>query len=183
MNGKRKIDIDIFGLQPGSHKYEFDIEDSFFQEFENSLIEKGSLKCRIILERTERLITADFKIDGKVELLCDRSLETFDHPVKIREHLIFKYGDEEEEMDDNVYTITSSTQRLKLGQPVFELISVSVPMRKLHPRFQDEDQENEDIYFSTSSEKPGLNKKSEKTDEDNIDPRWEALKKLKDNTK
>jgi len=178
VNGKKKFDIDIFGLQPGSHKYDFDIEDSFFQEFENSLIEKGSLKCRIILERTERLITA-----GKVELLCDRSLETFDHPVKIREQLIFKYGEEEEEMDNNIYTITSSTQRLKLGQPVFELISVSVPMRKLHPRFKDDDQENEDIYFSTSSETPGSDKKSENTDEENIDPRWEALKKLKDNIK
>ncbi|MFC2126391.1 DUF177 domain-containing protein, partial [Bacteroidota bacterium] len=82
-----------------------------------------------------------------------------------------------------IYTITSSTQRLKLGQPIFELVSVAVPMKKLHPQFIEEDQESEDVIFYSSSENPGSDQDNERTDEDNIDPRWETLKKIKDNIK
>ena len=106
MDLNRKFDVDIFGLQSGRHNYSFDIDESFFQNFEDSLIEAGSLKCHVILEKSERLITIEFKITGNIELICDRSLEPFDHTVDIDEKLIFKYGEAEEELDNNIYTIT-----------------------------------------------------------------------------
>lgn len=179
----KKFDVDIFGIQSGEHHYEFKIDDSFFQEFENSLIEKGSLRCRVVLKKTERLIKADFKIFGDVQLVCDRCLEPFDHHIEIEEQLIFKYGSEEEELDSNIYTITTSTQRLKFGQPIFEIISVAVPMKKLHPRFAEEENENDGGIFYSSSEKRGSEQDNEESDMDYIDPRWEALKKLKNNIK
>ena len=75
VEGIRKFNVELFGLQPGSYDYEFNIDDSFFQNFENSLIEQGSLKCRVVLEKAERLITVDCRISGMVKLICDRSLE------------------------------------------------------------------------------------------------------------
>ena len=47
-------------------------------------------------------------------------------------------------------------------------------MKKLHPRYQNEEQTDEELYFS--SEDVDLNNREEE-----IDPRWEALKKLRDN--
>ena len=43
-------------------------------------------------------------------------------------------------------------------------------MKKLHPKFQDESDDDEMIYISDADEQ---------SQEESTDPRWEALKKLK----
>jgi uncharacterized metal-binding protein YceD (DUF177 family) len=183
VDGRRKFDIDIFGLRSGQSEYNFTIDDTFFQNFENSIIEKGSLTCHVILEKTERLITVNFEITGKVELICDRSLELFNHFVNINDQIIFKYGTEEKELDNNIYSIASSTQKLKLSQPIFELITVTVPMKRLHPRFSQDNEENEDEFIYSSENKSKSFQNTENSTGEAIDPRWEILKKFKDNKK
>lgn len=76
--------------------------------------------------------------------------------------------------------IHRDTVSLELGQFIYEFISLTVPMKKLHPRFtedeEDEDEESETgkIVYSSSS-----NEENDREDDDDIDPRWEKLKKLK----
>jgi uncharacterized metal-binding protein YceD (DUF177 family) len=87
--------------------------------------------------------------------------------------VVFKYGEAEMEMDDDVYIITANTQQVHLEQIIYELILLSVPMKKLHPDYQEEDGEDTLIYESDSTE--------EKDDSESaVDPRWEQLRKLKD---
>ena len=183
MNVIKQFDVEIFGLHDGFHEYSHEINDVFFQYFKESLIEKGSLKCKIILNKSERLIAVDFRIKGVLELICDRSLECFDYNIDINEQVIFKYGEDEMELENNIYVITGSTQRLRLGQIIYELITVAIPMRKLHPRFAEEDLERDDGLYYSSYEKSGTDRSQNKTDRDSTDPRWDALKKLRDNLK
>ena len=116
-------------------------------------------------------------------MICDRSLECFDYNIDINEQVIFKYGEDEMELENNIYVITGSTQRLRLGQIIYELITVAIPMRKLHPRFAEEDLERDDGLYYSSYEKSGTDRSQNKTDRDSTDPRWDALKKLRDNLK
>jgi uncharacterized metal-binding protein YceD (DUF177 family) len=59
---------------------------------------------------------------------------------------------------------------------MYEFIVLSIPIKKLHPDLRNEDEDESDvkIVYSTSTE----NEQEEKKEED-IDPRWEKLKKLK----
>lgn len=179
----KQFDVEIFGLHDGFHEYEHDINDAFFQSFKESLVERGSLKCKIILDKSERLIAVDFRIKGVLELICDRSLESFDYNIDIKEQVIFKYGEDEVELENNIYVITGSTQRLRLGQIIYELITVAIPMKKLHPRFTEEDREDDDGLYYSSYEKSETDGSQNKVDRDSIDPRWDVLKKLRDNLK
>ena len=183
MDIKRQFVVEIYGLKEGNFEYDFDIDNAFFQSFKESLIEIGSLKCHLILTKSERLITVDININGIVKLICDRSLDTFDHRVNVAEKILFKYGEEEEELENNIYSITSSTQRLDLGQVIFDLISVFIPIRKLHPRYSEEDMDSDDGYYYSSTEIVESNDQSSKSEEDSVDPRWDALKQLKDKIK
>jgi len=171
MSKKGYVDfiIDIIKLSNKEHEYEFEIGDSFFEGFINSPVEKGQLKCHLILEKTERMITASFTLKGTVELTCDRSLDLFQHPIESDNRVFFKYGDAEEELDEDIYIIPVNMQQLDIRQLVFEFIALEIPMKKIHPRFADSPDEEGIIYSSND----------EKAEEKIADPRWEALKKLK----
>ena len=89
--------------------------------------------------------------------------------------MIFKFGEEDREIDDEVEMISKDRQSIDMSQFFFEFISMAIPMKKLHPRYMNEEQYDEGLYFSSDKESDFENKKEE------IDPRWEALKKLRDN--
>lgn len=122
------------------------------------------------------MIQVDFSIQGSIELECDRSLEEFDFPINVERSMIYKYGDEEKELSEDVYVIEKNTQTLNVADIIFEFIGLEVPMKKLHPKFQDDeddDSEGSMIYFSEPEEDQN------EQNEENIDPRWAALKNLK----
>jgi uncharacterized metal-binding protein YceD (DUF177 family) len=147
-------------------KIEYD--EAFFSEFENSLISKGKGTCIVDLVKTDSMLDLNLKIEGFLELICDRSLEKFDYPISINQEVIYKYGDEEKELSENVFVIIKDRQEINISDFLYESISLEVPMKKLHPKFKDENEIDELIYSSKEE-----NKKAE------VDPRWEALKKLK----
>lgn len=162
--------IEIFGLSNNTHDFNFTFEDDFFSHFENSLISKGKGTCDVVLTKTDAMITLNLKIEGSIELECDRSLELFDFPITIDKEVIYKYGDEEKELSEDVFVILKGEQEINISAFLYESISLEVPMKKLHPKFQGESEGDEMIYVAETDEK---------SQEEKVDPRWEALKKLK----
>jgi uncharacterized protein len=168
-----RFNIDIYKLSNATHQYDFEFDDTLFGEFEDSFVDKGKGKVKVTLEKNESFIKLTMTIDGSIELQCDRSLDLFDFPLHIETSIIFKYGEEEQELDDEIVIITRDRQRLNLAQYIYEFIGLEVPMKKLHPRFEDETGDDELIYSSEKDNDEGENKSTD------IDPRWEKLKKLK----
>jgi len=178
MKARKKYDIHIYKLSNGSHEYEFEIGGEFFEMFDGDLVSKGQLNAVVTLNKTDSMIQVDFNIQGSIELECDRSLEEFDFPINVERSMIYKYGDEGKELSEDVYVIEKNTQTLNVADIIFEFIGLEIPMKKLHPKFQDEENEDDDsegrmIYTSESDED------STEQEEENVDPRWEALKNLK----
>jgi uncharacterized protein len=174
LKGKEQLNILIYGLKNGVHDYHFEVGDSFFSTFENSPITKGELRVKVALDKSDNFIKATFEIDGKIELVCDRSLESFEKYLSIQESLIFKFGDETKEISEEIQMITRDTQEINAGQLIYEFVGLAIPMKKLHPRFENETEPEGDIIlvFSSEDELP------DQVEETTIDPRWEKLKGL-----
>lgn len=189
MKARKQFDINILKLSNGDHHYEYDINSSFFSEFEDSFIEKGDLKANVILTKSETMIQASFEIEGEVELTCDRTLEKFNEPISANENLIFKYGEEFKELSEDIIIIPKDLPTLNISQYVYEFIGLAVPMKKLHPRFREEleaaleDEETEGIlvYSTGGDEEDEEENNIEESGEEQKDPRWEILNKLKKN--
>lgn len=172
MSRKDRYYIDVYGLKNGIHHFDFEIDDDFFMTHENSFSDKGKGIANVELEKTENHIKVTLDLDVNVNLICDRSLENFEYPIKITKSVIFKFGEEEQELDVDLFMIPHETQRLNLGQHIFDYIGLSIPYKKLHPRFDvEEEKEEDELIFQTTVPK----KEEDKT----VDPRWAALKKLK----
>lgn len=165
--------VNIVGLSQKAHLFDYSFGDDFFTTYGNSLLDSGQFSAEITLDKGETMIEARFRIQGEAHLICDRSLEPFNHPMRIDRVIRFKYGQEEKELSEEIVLITRERTTLDLGHYLFELITLNLPMKRLHPKFQDEnpDSDIQLIYSSPVAEKD--------TNEETIDPRWEKLKKLK----
>jgi uncharacterized protein len=174
----RAYKINIVGLTNTVHHFDFEVGNDFFKQYGTELISEGSLTAQVVLDKRETFIDAHFIISGHVKLICDRSLDPFEYPIKADKKLVFKYGDANEELSDEIVMIHRDSDSLELGQYIFEFIALEVPIKKLHPRFQDEEDEDDAtegkiIYTSKTSEDDN------NPEGGDIDPRWEILKKLK----
>ena len=114
------------------------LDDTFFALFEESLLEKGQLKATLKTHRTPSNVQLLFSIAGEVELVCDRSLATFNYPIDIEREVNLKLGHENTEIDVNLYMIKQHTATLNVAQHLYDFISLAVPMKKLHPKFSSE---------------------------------------------
>ena len=170
--------VDLAGLKNQEYQYEFSIQDDFFRAMETDLLEKGNLKAIVDLRKSESILQLDFLITGTIELTCDRSLELFDYPVAVKERLIIQFGDHEETIDDELEVLAYGTQALPLAQYLYEYVAMAIPFKRLHPKFADEADEDEEsevkLIYSSSSD-------AETEDDQPVDDRWEALKKLNKN--
>jgi uncharacterized protein len=168
--------VNIIGLSSNAHTFDFKIGDEFFVTYGTEILQGGDFEAKVVLDKHETFIDADFSIKGKARLVCDRCLEPFEEPFKVHRKVMFKYGDEAAEISDEIVVISRDQAQLELGQFIYEFISLAIPIKKLHPRFRD-DEENDDgnegkiVYKSESN--------SDDNNDDEIDPRWEKLKKLK----
>lgn len=172
----KQFSVNIIGLSNKAHQFDFQIDDSFFVAYGNEVISTGKLNAKVTLDKRETFIEADFEVNGVVTLVCDRSLEPFEHPLKFHRKVIFKYGEEPQELSDEIVIITRDQDSLDLGQYLYEFIILEIPAKKIHPSLrneeEDEDESNVKLIYSTGAA-------SDDDDNDEIDPRWEKLKKLK----
>jgi uncharacterized metal-binding protein YceD (DUF177 family) len=167
----KKYKIDIADLNAGEREYEFTFDDDFFQNFEYSIVQKGNGIIKVLLNKTETFIELSIHITGQVELVCDRSLDVFDFPINIQKEMVVKFSDDTDVEDDDVIFISWNAPSLNLAQHFYELLAVEIPMKKLHPRF-DQGMIDDELVYSSDGE---ITKKEDEV----ADPRWNKLKELK----
>lgn len=170
--------IPIISLEDKSYRYSFEGGDEFFEAFEQEWVQKGKFEAEVELQKSATMIQVLMKIKGHLNLICDRSNEEFEFPLDVQEKLIYKYGDHNEDLGDNLFMIDRKEPKLDLSQDLFDFIALQVPMKKLHPRFvkADDDSTADEFLYTTAKES-----EIQETQEQEIDPRWAALKKLSDN--
>ncbi|GAB3797757.1 DUF177 domain-containing protein [Spirosoma humi] len=181
MNTLRAYDINIVGLDNKRYEYDFTSDSSFFAALDQELIKTGNVETHVVLEKSETMIRLDFHIVGTVEQTCDRSLDEYDEPVDTRQTMLLKFGDHNEELSDEIELIERNTATINVARYIFEFLSLSLPMKRLHPRFRDEDDQDDEqevkLIYSSSDEAND----DEANGQPEIDPRWAALRKLSDN--
>jgi uncharacterized metal-binding protein YceD (DUF177 family) len=169
VNRLKEFTIQFVGLEPGNHKFEFEVNDTFFEHFEYSLIQHGKIQVTIDLEKTERMMIFTISLTGVVRVTCDRCTNEFDLPLSDNQRLIVKLGAEYLEESEDVVVIPETDYQIQLAPYIYEYIHLALPARLLHP-----DDEN----GNSTCDPDMLRRIGNFTSNEAIDPRWEKLKKL-----
>jgi uncharacterized protein len=168
--------IPFSGLAAGKHDFDFEINDKFFDCYEHSLVKKGDLIANVSLQKQETMLIVNFDIKGTIKLTCDVCLTEFDAPVSFDEKLIVKFVNEEWDNEtDEVIILNKTDHELDIANLLYEYINIQVP------------------YYAKCTEQ-GVNitcdpemlakistEEETEREEENIDPRWAALKNIKNN--
>lgn len=183
MKELQQYQIQIQKLENRRHEYEFKGGNAFFGAMEQNLIERGRFNAHIFLDKSETMLQLTFHIQGVYELVCDRTLDLFEEPFNTEHKLILKYGEKPQEISDEIEIIAWDAQSINFAPYIFEFIGLTVPMKKLHPRLRQEDAD-EDPDDEREGKLVYSSKAEDATpDAGPVDPRWEALMKLKQNGK
>lgn len=170
LNYLKQFKIPFKGLSLGVHHYDWALEKKFFDAFENPDVLDCTLDVKLELEKQERMMILNFSISGDLEVACDRCLENFNLPVAIQEKYFIKFGDEHREESESVQVIPESEYQIDIAQLIFDFVSLSVPIKKVHP---------DDKHGKSLCNKDTMQKVEEHQVDESIDPRWEALKNIK----
>jgi uncharacterized metal-binding protein YceD (DUF177 family) len=169
MKALQEFEIPFLGLKEGVHDYAFDIDAAFFESFEYSEVKQGDVHVDVSLERQERMLIFNFSINGAVELPCDRCLAPMQLEVKGDERLIVKYGQEWGEESEEVIIMPETESRIDISGFIYEYIMLMLPFKRVHP--EDSDERMCDV---------SMLEKLDQHSDTGSDPRWDALKDLKD---
>ena len=165
-----KIVIRFDDLDIGSHSFDFEVDNEFFKKFDHHDFLSCDLKIAINLIKDERNLTLITSINGAAEVECDRCLDSLFFPIELNE-TFFVNESESNSDDDNIINVSKDDIEVDLSDQIFDIVVLSLPMQKIH--LNDENGEStcnaSQLKFMDSEEK----------EEEEIDPRWEALKKLK----
>lgn len=167
--------ISFSGLEEGVHQFDFKVDEKFFKEFEGSEIEEGLLDVLVKLEKRQTHLKLDFAIKGKVQLVCDRCLDNYIQPLDCQSALYVKFSEEDQQDDDEVIFIHPNDYEIGIGQLIYELIILNMPVKHVHP---DNDKGESNCNQEMLQRLEDINAPG---DDNEGDPRWDDLRKIIDN--
>ena len=131
------------------------------------------MKCQVDLEKQETMIILNFQITGTIDANCDRCLAQYPQPVDIHEQQVAKFSEEAIGEDEEIIILTKSDHEINIAGLIYEYINVAMPFITV---CIDEGK----TPYCDKEMLDSLNKLTANTEpNEQTDPRWDALKKIK----
>lgn len=184
--------IQLKTMEIGESEIEYHLDNEYFGLIGEEEIQKGDLTAKVKVVKSAKQSELTFEITGKIIIPCDRCLEEMEQPIKATGHLIVRMGKEFQDDGDDIVIIPEEQGIINVSWFLYEFIELAIPVKHVHPfglcnkemskklrqHIVDTDnmEEAEDMDGDSNAD---VDSDSE---EDNapLDPRWAALKKLKD---
>jgi uncharacterized metal-binding protein YceD (DUF177 family) len=194
VKSEKEYIIPFVGLKLGFHEYQYDISDTFFEEREYSIIHKGNVNVTLVLEKKETMLIGEFVISGAVFADCDRCNDPIEVPVKGSYRVVFKFGLEPSD-DETLIVLHPDSYELDIRDNLYELITVSLPIRLVHAegecneemmellskytvQREESDDEDQDDWDDDDDWDDEEDDDDGEDDFDPKDPRWATLRNL-----
>jgi len=179
MSHRREFEIAFVGLKPGIHEYSYEIEDRFFEAFQQQDFTQCKAHVKLILDKKSSFILLKFEIGGSLNVVCDRCSN--DLPLELWDefNITVKMVEEPELMNDqeddpDVYYISRNESHLDVANWIYEFINLTIPMQKTC------DFEKMDGPYCNKAALDVLKKLETKKEEETSNPIWKGLEKFKD---
>ncbi|MCG2459297.1 DUF177 domain-containing protein [Flavobacteriaceae bacterium F89] len=173
MKKHKEYNIPFTGLKQGKHRFDYKIGNEFFESFEYNEFNATSIDLQVGLNKLTTMMELEFSASGLVNVNCDISNEPYDQPIAGNMELLVKFGEEYNDDNDEILIIPHGEHQINIAQYVYEMLVLSVPLKRVHPGVLDGSLKSKAIERLKE-----LQPKELKENKKEIDPRWDALKKL-----
>ena len=167
-----RFKIDLKALTEDVTPLEWELDDQYFEALEGAQLQQGSLHVSGSIRKAVGFFELVLHADGTVQVPCDRCLDPMAQPIATDLRTVVKLGDEYTE-DDEVITVAETDAVLDTAWLIYEAIVLAVPIQHVH-----QPGDCNDAMMRVLTEHSTA-RSSDADAEKEIDPRWEALKKLR----
>lgn len=168
----KAYEISFFGLKEGIHQFKYKIENQFFEDFDYNEFFGADFLVNLEFSKKSNMLELHFIASGTVNISCDVSNERYDQPITSNLQIVVKFGDEFNDDNEEILIIPHGEHQINVAQFIYEMLVLAVPNKRVHPGIEDGSLQS-DIIEKLKELRPSKQKKSNE-----IDPRWEDLKKL-----
>lgn len=160
--------IGFKGLADGLHNFEFRVSGEFFEAFELEDWQEADLLFKVVLEKKSTIMELDVVMEGLLRLPCDRCNVMMDVPMTTQENWVVKFGSQEE---DGIIVLSEEEHELDMSHIFYEAAVLAAPKRVVHEEGECDTRVLEILEYR------------QERDKEDTDPRWDALKALKNDLK
>lgn len=168
--------IPYVGLKIGKHHFDYQIDKAFFEHFEYDDFNDVNVKTELVFEKKSTLLELHFQVSGVVNVYCDLTNEPYDQKLNGEFNLVVKFGDEYNDDFEDIVILPHGEYEINVAQYIYELIILSMPVKRIHPGVEDGTLDSDILKKLEELSPKGLEEKEEISED--IDPRWNTLKKL-----
>lgn len=161
--------IPFSGLKKGIHHFNFKVDKTFFQHFEDSLINNSNLNVHLAFDKRPLMFVLDFDFEGTAKTICDRCADDFDLPMNGKQQFIIKIREEPKEDEDIIYILDTETE-YNVASLIYEVLHLNLPIKKACAL-----NEIEEPICGFNFSQFNINN-SEAEEDDNQNDIWSALK-------
>ena len=166
--------IPFSGLKQGKHKFDYTIDNTFFESFEYNEFNNAAINVAVELNKMSTMLELEMKANGIVNVNCDVSSEPYDQDISSELELVVKFGDEFNDENEEILIIPHGEHQVNIAQYIYEMLVLAVPSKRVHPGVLDGTLQSKAVDKLNE-----LQPREEKENKEDTDPRWDALKKLK----
>ena len=162
--------IGFEGFKLGEHDFRFLVDNTFFKSLEYSEIQEGRVVVDAVFIKSERLMEMNLDFNGEVIVPCDLCGENLVQKIDFKESVVIKTGAQQDE-DEGIIILEKGETDIDISHYLYESISLSLPFKRVHEQVEGEPKCNEELMAKING--------NVDNNDDEIDPRWAALKNLK----
>jgi len=174
--------LKIKTLPFGTHAVECHLDESFFNTDEQTEVRRASVDVTLqVTRKSENTYHLEIACNGTLTTACDRCLDDLDLPVDVNYSLdVEQMGNELDDSNDELLIVPAEWRELDAAPLVRDTVLLAMPMMHVH---ENEDDCNADMLDALDSHRVESVPDSDdimQSETTGTDPRWEALKKLKE---
>ncbi len=179
MANRHEYEIAFVGLKPGKHEYVYEIDDTFFADYQPQDFTDTRATVKLILDKKASFLMLKFEIGGTVTLLCDLCGNTLEKNLWDDFEVLVKMVDNPDEMNDSeedpdVYYISRTESHINVAGWIYEFINLSIPLQRNCG-------ENSDGSSKCNQEALDMLRKLNERNTENENPIWKDLDKFRNN--
>ena len=166
----------------GTHTVECHLDESFFNLDEQTEVRRADVDVTLqVTRKSENTYHLEVACDGTVTIPCDRCLDDLDLPVEVDYSLnVEQMGTELDDSNDELLIVPSDWRELDAAPIVRDTVLLAIPMTHCHENEDDCNADMLDLLDSHLAEAVPDDVDDDQSETTSTDPRWEALKKLKE---
>lgn len=159
--------IPFTGLKDGQHQFDWVLGQAFFDAAHEEELEGGEVRALVTLDKSPTLLVVNMHLSGTVRTMCDHCAGALDLPVKGDQRQIFQLHGDPGQDDEELVVLDPKAHSINLTHYLYECLRLALPARHVHPPGECDPEVEAALGRLAVEPEPAP------------DPRWDALKQLK----